>query len=141
MLVTINTPKVQAPNRVILDLSEVHRQLSIYHYKQIEDFDFKDLRIINMLTKGGIDKKKSVNYLLEGNSLKYGPGYVHILPKIHRLDQLVLQNIFNCGINIDKIIPPGRPIISQIGSVTEYIGHYIDNFLVPIVQNHNRFHQ
>jgi hypothetical protein len=47
----------------------------------------------------------------------------------------VLQNIFNCGINIDKIIPPGRPIISQIESVTEYIGHYIDHFLVPIVQN------
>jgi hypothetical protein len=57
-----------------------------------------------------------------------------------RQDQLVLQNIFNCGINIDKIIPPGRPIIchgriSQIWSVTEYIGHYIDHFLVPIVQN------
>ena len=122
-------------NCVILDkvdyLSEVHRQLSTYHYKQIENFDFKDLRmrfnsyLINMHTKDGI----------EGNSLKYGPGYIHILPKIHRLDQLVLQNIFNCGINIDQIIPPGRPIISQIGSVTEYIGHYIDHFLLPIVQN------
>jgi hypothetical protein len=58
-----------------------------------------------------------LNYLLEGNSLKYGPGYIHILPKIHRLDHLVLKNIFNCGINIDKLIPPGRPIgnISLIG--------------------------
>ena len=90
--------------------------------------------LINMHTKGGIDKK-SLNYLLEGNGLKYGPGYIHILPNFHRLDQLVLQNIFNCGINIDKIIPPGRPMISQIGSVTECIGHYIDHFLVSIVQN------
>jgi hypothetical protein len=71
-----------------------------------------------MHTKGVIDKK-SLNYLLEGNNLKYRPGYIHILPKNHRLDQLVLQNIFNSGINIDIIIPPGRPIISQIGSVTE----------------------
>jgi hypothetical protein len=65
-----------------------------------------------MHTKGGIDKK-SLNYLLEGNCLKYGPDYIHILKKIHGQDQLVLQNIFNCGINIDKIIPPGRPIISK----------------------------
>ena len=43
-----------------------------------------------MHTKGGIDKK-SLNYLLEGNCLKYGPDYIHILKKIHRLDQLVLQ--------------------------------------------------
>ena len=46
--------------------------------------------LINMYTKDGIDKKKSLNYLLERISLKYGP---------------------------------------------EYIGHYIDHFLVPIVQN------
>jgi hypothetical protein len=108
-------------NCVILNkvdyLSEVDRQLSTYHYKQIENFDYKDLRmhlnsyLINMHTKCRVDKKKSLNYLLEGNNLKYGPGYFHILPKIHRQDQLVLQNIFNCGINIDKIIPPGRPII------------------------------
>ena len=36
-------------NCVILDkvdyLSEVHRQLSTYHYKQIENIDFKDLRM------------------------------------------------------------------------------------------------
>ena len=54
-------------NCVILDkvdyLSEVHRQLSTYHYKQIENFYFKDLRmrlnsyLINMHTKDGIDKK------------------------------------------------------------------------------------
>ena len=91
-------------NCVILDkvdyLSEVHRQLSTYHYKQIENFYFKDLRmrlnsyLINMHTKDGIDKK-SLNYLLEENSLKYGPGYIHIFPKMHRLDQLVLQNIFS----------------------------------------------
>ena len=91
--------------------------------------------LINMHTKDGIDKKNHWTNLLEGNSWKYDPGYIHILPKIHRLDPLVLQNIFNCGNNIDQIIPPGRPIISQIRSVTEYIGHYKYHFLVTIVQN------
>ena len=76
-------------NCVILNkvdyLSEVDRQLSTYHYKQIENFDYKDLRmhlnsyLINMHTKCRVDKKKSLNYLLEGNNLKYGPGYFHIV--------------------------------------------------------------
>ena len=67
-------------NCVILDkvdyLSEVHRQLSTYHYKQIENFDFKDLRmrLNSYLVKDGIDKKIIELHLLEGNSLKYGPG-------------------------------------------------------------------
>ena len=38
-----------------------------------------------------------------------------------------------------KDIPPGRAIISQCGSATEQIGHFIDYFLVPIVQQQSTY--
>ena len=123
---------------------EVKRQLNTNHYQRIDHFDAKELKfqlntyIKNMYSKGSIDEI-SMKYLLEGNKDKYGPGYIHILPKIHRLDQSILKNIEERGINVEKHIPPGRPIISQIGSVTEYIGHFVDYFLVPIVQKQNTY--
>ena len=61
------------------------------------------------------------DYLMKGNQNNYGPGYMHILPKIHRLNQSDILKLEDNGFNTDKIIPPGRPIISQIGTVTEYI--------------------
>jgi hypothetical protein len=76
---------------------------------------------------------------MKGNQNNYGPGYMHILPKIHRLIQSDILKIEDNRFNIDKIIPPGRPIISQIGTVTECIGRYVDYFLVPIVHNQHRY--
>ena len=76
---------------------------------------------------------------MEGNQNKYGPGHMHILPKIHRLDQSVITKIKDNGFNIDNITPPWRPIISQIGTVTEYISRYVDYFLVPIVQKQHTY--
>ena len=91
-----------------------------------------------MKTEGNLDNN-TYKYLIEGNATNFGVGYMHILPKIHRLDQSVIQNISKNGFNIDGIVPPGRPIISQIGTATEYIGRYIDHFLVPIVQKQHTY--
>ncbi|KAJ1095911.1 hypothetical protein NDU88_001061 [Pleurodeles waltl] len=44
---------------------------------------------------------------------------IYILPKIHKPGGF----------------PPGRPIISGIGSPTEHISEYIDSFLQPLVRN------
>ena len=64
---------------------------------------------------------------------------MHILPKIHRLNESELVKINKYGFNIDNIMPPCRPIISQIGTVTEFIGRYIDYFLVPMVQKQHTY--
>ncbi|CAG2236448.1 unnamed protein product [Mytilus edulis] len=124
-------------NVVILDkvnyLLEGDRQLNTQHYTKLENFDLKALRcnintyVKGMYTKGVIDYS-TFNYLNNGNQIDYGPGYMHILPKIHRLNESELVKINKYGFNIDNIMPPCRPIISQIGTVTEFIGRYIDFF-------------
>ncbi|CAC5417020.1 unnamed protein product [Mytilus coruscus] len=91
-----------------------------------------------MYTKG-VTGYSTFNYLNNGNQIDYGPGYMHILPKIHRLNESELVKINKYGFNIDNIKPPCRPIISQIGTVTEFIGRYIDYFLVPMVQKQHTY--
>ena len=56
-----------------------------------------------------------------------------MLPKIHKFNECTLDKIARGEL---ETIPnhPGRPIISQIGTVTEKIGHYCDNFLKPLVR-------
>ncbi|CAG2202437.1 UBE4B [Mytilus edulis] len=83
-------------NVVILDkvnyLLEGDRQLNTQHYTKLENFDLKALRcnintyVKGMYTKGVIDYS-TFNYLNNGNQIDYGPGYMHILPKIHRLNE------------------------------------------------------
>ena len=135
-------------NIVLLDnhnyLSEAYRQLNSQHYIKLDTFDFKDLRygfntyLRRMFNRGVLDEI-TFDYLIKDNQNYYGQGYMHILPKIQRLNQSDILTIEDNGFNIDKIIPPGRPIISQIGTVTECIGRYVDYFLVPIVHNQHTY--
>ena len=135
-------------NVVVLDksvyLSEAYRQLDTYHYRNIDHFDFTSLRnnlneyLINMFNRSVLDNE-TFEYLIHGNQINNGPGHMHLLPKIHKLSQSDIAYIRNYGFNIQNVIPPGRPIISQIGTITEYIGRYIDYFLVPIVQKHHTY--
>ena len=89
-------------NIVILDkhnyLSEAYRQLNSQHYIKLDTFDFKDLRyglntyLRDMFNRGVLDEI-TFDYLMKGNQNKYGPGYMHILPKIHRLNHSdILKN-------------------------------------------------
>ena len=63
---------------------------------------------------GSIDKHRK-SYLTPSSPK---PGIFYLLPKIHKL----------------KLPPPGRPIVSQIGSPTEKISGYLDFFLQPFMQ-------
>lgn len=59
----------------------------------------------------------------------------YTLPKVHKLPKLVTgltgeamqdtDDIIECA-KQHKIIPPGRPIVSSVGSVTEPLSHYVD---------------
>lgn len=135
-------------NVVITDkknyLSEAYRQLDSPHYIKLQSFDFANLRynlnnyIIGMHRRGALDKT-TFDYLLKSNQQNYGPGHMHVLPKIHKLDPMVLNKITNNFDSIGIITPPGRPIISQIGTVTESIGRVVDSQLVSIVQSHSTY--
>ena len=49
------------------------------------------------------------------------------------------QALFSKEFNTPGVIFHGRPIISQIGTITEYISRYVDYFLVPIVQKQQTY--
>ncbi|CAG2218177.1 unnamed protein product [Mytilus edulis] len=106
-------------NVVILDmvnyLLEDNRQLNTQHFTKLENFNLKALTRCNintymtyvkgMYTKGVIDYSTFI-YLNNGNQIDYGPGYMHILPKIHRYDESELVKINKYWFNIDNIMPP-----------------------------------
>ncbi|CAG2216890.1 unnamed protein product [Mytilus edulis] len=92
----------------------------------------------SMHRRGALDKT-TFDYLLKSNQQNYGPGHMHVLPKIHKLDPMVLNKITNNFDSIGIITHPGRPIISQIGTVTESIGRVVDSQLVSIVQSHSTY--
>lgn len=70
--------------------------------------------LYNLLATGSINKRRH-SYL---SPTIPKPGKFYLLPKIHKL----------------KLPPPGRPIVSQIGSPTEKISGYLDFFLQPFLQ-------
>ena len=69
--------------------------------------------IPQMHTKSEISDK-CLKYLCEQHTK---PGRFYLLPKIHK----------------NKLPPPGRPIISAIGSPTEKISQFVDFFLQPML--------
>lgn len=85
-----------------------------------------------MYTNGVVDYF-TFNYRNTCIQIKYGPVCMHILPKMHKLNESEVVKINNYGFNIENTMPPCRSIISQIGTVPEFIGRYIDYFLVTIV--------
>ncbi len=91
---------------------EAKRQLYSNAYKPSnkEFLQYANLEVLktlfNMLTTGSIDKRR--HKYLSCTSPK--PGKFYLLPKIHKL----------------KLPPPGRPIVSQIGSPTEKISGYLE---------------
>ncbi|XP_053571215.1 uncharacterized protein LOC128661075 [Bombina bombina] len=74
------------------------------------------LHILNKARKNGIISKKEFDYLY----IKFPkiPVFYYI-PKSYK--------------NMED--PPGRPIISGIGSIAEHIGNYVDSYLKPFVSS------
>ena len=125
---------------VIMDkkeyIKEGIRQLNTHHYESVEKPNIAEInsiiqeRVRAMKEKGSLDKQ-TFHYLTNVNETALRPGRLYLLPKVHKLN--TNQN------NAESKMPPGRPIISQIGTATEKIGHYIDHFLVPIVRNQDTY--
>ena len=132
-------------NCVIIDkqdyISEVERQLSTQHYCQLESFNICQLKnlisnyIKSIHAQNHIDNT-TFKFLMDGYTKNVTRlGRIYILPKIHRIENNAFKTLQNDGYNRIGVQPPGRAIISQCGSATEQIGHFIDYFLVPIVQH------
>ena len=55
---------------------------------------------------------------MSGNQSNNGPGHLHLLPKIH---QIKIDALEHNNFSREIMVPPGRPIISRIGTITEYL--------------------
>ena len=70
------------------------------------------------------------------------PATFYTIPKVHRLPNLVVStcpssNPDNFIIEAQRlnINPPGRPIVSGIGTLTEYVSAFVDRELQPLLAN------
>ena len=70
------------------------------------------------------------------------PAAFYTIPKVHRLPNLVVSTCTSS--NHDSFIieaqrlninPPGRPIVSGIGTLTEYVSAFVDRELQPLLAN------
>ncbi|XP_061192295.1 uncharacterized protein LOC133200524 [Saccostrea echinata] len=116
---------------------EGQRQLNSKYYCKITNPNLNHLeniitqKLSEMNTKGVLD---NITYDFLRKAKNTRVGRLYLLPKIHKLNIEAFNEIKNNGSCNSPIIPPGRPIISQIGSPTERISQYVDYFLTPIVQ-------
>jgi hypothetical protein len=69
------------------------------------------------------------------------PGTFYLLPKIHKLKTINPANAkkLGCTANLDSLKLKGRPICSQINTVTEKISAYVDRYLQPLAQSVQSF--
>ncbi|XP_033122020.1 uncharacterized protein LOC117121033 [Anneissia japonica] len=139
-------------------ISEAESQLSNEQfYKSLpKDFTKSFKREVNHLLAGlGDDIKKATQNLIP-NEPK--PGTFYCLPNLHKLPKLTSEatktnpepigldtlstptKIYDLAKSL-HITPPGRPIISGRGTLTEHLSGYIDSILNPLLINIPSFTQ
>ncbi|CAG2228467.1 unnamed protein product [Mytilus edulis] len=104
-------------------IKEGLRQLNSIHYTEIQEPNLLLIKnniqtqISKMFDNGEID---GITLDFLRGSSKEGPrlGRLFLLPKLHKLSELVIQGIKKQTMTVNEL-PPCRPIISQCNSVTE----------------------
>ncbi|KAJ8018537.1 hypothetical protein HOLleu_43420 [Holothuria leucospilota] len=63
------------------------------------------------------------------------PGIFYLLPKIHKLREKIPTNVTDWVTYAKEhnISPPGRPIVSCRGTLTEHLSAFVDSFLQPLL--------
>ncbi|CAG2210611.1 unnamed protein product [Mytilus edulis] len=128
-------------------IKEGLRQLNSIHYTEIQEPNLLLIKnniqtqISKMFDNGEID---GITLDFLRGSSKEGPrlGRLFLLPKLHKLSELVIQGIKKQTMTVNEL-PPCRPIISQCNSVTERFTYEISNeeiiFLDTVVHKGLRF--
>ena len=101
-----------------IDIDCTMRNISNLAYKLLQNHQIDDITHKFLISREGITKIP----------------FAYFLPKIHKLDQNILNNLANTANNTLEIKVPGRPIISQCNGPLENIGRFLDYFLLPIVK-------
>ena len=79
--------------------------------------------------------KRYINAEINNKNL----GKFFLLPKLHKIDNKIIDEIeTNYPIRKDLLIP-GRPIVSLCGTPLHNLGHFIDYILLPFVQKQDTY--
>ena len=112
-------------------IREIEHQLSNRkHYRKIDNPIFPETsktitEIVNRLVQNKFISKKQAVYLTPPVNPR--PRHIYTLPKIHKDPELWW---------VPFEIPPGRPIVSDVGSESYKISEYVDWFLAPLATKH-----
>ncbi|XP_033114181.1 uncharacterized protein LOC117114603 [Anneissia japonica] len=129
-------------------IEEANEQLSnTTFYKKLDKdhtVDFKR-ELLNMTTGLSTHTRSRMPALIPRNPQ---PGTFYTIQKLHKLpkliDNMLTTNPHNISTSIDpfkifdiakslNIHPPGRPIISNIGTLTEHLSGYVDSVIKPFI--------
>ncbi|CAG2196700.1 unnamed protein product [Mytilus edulis] len=123
--------------------NEGERQLNDgIHYIEIPEINIKNTmnkinEIVYNMNKDNYLDEITFKYIKYENQYITTP-FAYFLPKIHKLDNEILKDIYKQQTEI-KIQVPARPIISQCNGPLERIGRYLDFFLLPIVKTQTTY--
>ena len=79
--------------------------------------------------------KRYIKADIDNNNL----GKFFLLPKLHKIDNKIIQEIeTNYTLRKDFLIP-GRPIVSLCGTPLHNLGHFIDYILLPFVKKQDTY--
>ena len=124
-------------------VAEGLRQLNdgIHYAPVYEDRTPEILSLINQIVSemhinANID---SISHKFLCQTLTFRPGRLYLLPKIHKICTSDIEKFKGLEALQRGMIILGRPIIAQCSSPTMLIGHFIDHFLVPLVQKQHTY--
>ncbi|VDI73168.1 peptide-methionine (R)-S-oxide reductase [Mytilus galloprovincialis] len=107
-----------------------YEQIAISHCTEIYNLIESKVKILH--EQSHIDDI-SLRYLLDTKVEKIQVCRLYLLPKIHKIDLNIRNEIRSNKELLQRVQIPGRPIISLCNSPIERIGQFIDYFLQPIV--------
>ncbi|VDI30986.1 Hypothetical predicted protein [Mytilus galloprovincialis] len=108
-----------------------YEQIAISHCTEIYNLIESKVKILH--EQSHIDDI-SLRYLLDTKVEKIQVGRLYLLPKIHKIDLNIRNEIRSNKELLQRVQIPGRPTISLCNSPIERIGQFIDYFLQPIVR-------
>ena len=124
-------------------MAEGLRQLNDgMHYAKVHKDRTQEIHgLVNMVVSemhinANID---SITHRYLSKTLTFRPGRLYLLSKIHKISVSDIGKYKGREALQRGMIVPGRPIISQCSSPTMPIGHFVDHFLVPLVQKQHTY--
>ena len=125
-------------------MNEGFRQLNDnIHYEEINESGVAEVALRALQTIKKMHNEQKIDdttfRFLKRDITKETIGKFFLPPKIHKIPENTLKEMSRNEILRRETLLPGRPIVSLCGTPLHNIGHYIDYFLLPLVQRQETY--